>query len=223
MIHVRCPHFAVYGYFLLHGTGYNSHVPDVAHFEGVLDLFALSTMIELMNVLHPGTYRDNGLSRLECDECAVARGKCRDILQWFFARYDLFEVGTNTLVDGPTIYWEYLTHHVKALLLYAEAAQNQLNIDQDQKDIAQDGENTLNLRQVSEFQGQIDCCFEGVKTFHKAFDSLKQADTISSLAWPHNRYYVVRPTNKPIPAYRTCGKLLPLTNCVPSLTSFPGS
>jgi hypothetical protein len=217
-------HFPVHGYFLLlHDTGYNSHVPDLAHFEGVLDLFALSTMIELMNVLHPGTYRGNGLSRLERDECAVARGKCRDMLQWFFTRYDLFEAGDNSLVDGPTIYWEYLARHVKALLLYAEGAQNQQNIDRDQKDI-EDGENTttLNLQQVPGFQGQVDRCFEGVKPFQKAFDSLKQADTIGSLAWPRNRYYVVCPTNKPTAAYRTCGKLLPLTRCVPSLTSFPG-
>jgi hypothetical protein len=87
---------------------YNPHLPNLEHFEGVLDLFALCTIVELMNILHPGTYRENGLSRLERDECAVARGKCRDILQWFFAQYVLFDNKNNSPVNGPAIYWEYL-------------------------------------------------------------------------------------------------------------------
>lgn len=184
----------------LTATGrYNPHLPNLEHFEGVLDLFALCTIMELMNVLHPGTYQENGLSRLERDECAVARGKCRDILQWFFARYVLFDDKNDSPVDGPAIYWEYLARHVQILQIYAA---NTKYIHDN---------NTLDLSHAFGFKDQVDHCFKGVEAFHKAFDSLTDDDIcILSLAWPHDRYYVVRPSSKPVPVHNTCGRWPPL-------------
>ena len=197
LCHVRCP--ICYVLLFLTATGrYNSHLPDLEQFEGVLDLFALSTLVELMNVLHPGTYRENGLSRLECDECAVARGKCRDILHWFFERYELCDAKNNSPVDGPAIYWEYLAKHVQILLAYAA---NVKYINHQEED--------LDLSHVLGFQDQVNRCFEGVEAFQKAFHSVTDDDIASCLlAWPRDRYYTVRPSSKPVPAHNTCSKWL---------------
>lgn len=200
--------------FLTAAGRYNAHLPDLKQFEGVLDLFALSTIVELMNVLHPGTYRKNGLSRLERDECAVARGKCRDILKWFFAHYDLADARNDSLVDGPAVYWEYLARHVQILLIYAANTK------------ATNYHATLDLSHVSGFRNEVDRCFKGVEPFHKAFRSLQDNDMdIDSLAWPRDRYYMVRPSSKPgVPAYNTCGKWPPLlwicSNFVPWQVTF---
>ena len=202
--------------FLTVAERYNAHLPDLEQFEGVLDLFALSAIVELMNVLHPGTYRGNGLSRLERDECAVARGKCRDILKWFFAHHDLVDARNNSIVDGPAIYAEYLARHVQTLLIYAANTK------------AINDKETLDLSHVLGFRDQVTRCFKGVEAFHKAFHSLQGQDddeSIDSLAWPRDRYYMVCPSSKPgVPAYNTCGKWPPLlricSNFVPRQVTF---
>jgi hypothetical protein len=58
------------------------HVPDVATFEGLHDLFSMLNILELSNILHFKTYEKSGLSAAEWKEMIHGRLKARKIVQW---------------------------------------------------------------------------------------------------------------------------------------------
>jgi hypothetical protein len=65
----------------------------------------------------------NIIPALERYEMSHARGRCWDILGWFFSSYEIFDKANNELIDGFTqVAMPYLAHQASVILEYKKRA-----------------------------------------------------------------------------------------------------
>jgi hypothetical protein len=113
------------------------HVPNLKDFNSVLDLFTFCNMIIMMNVLDLRTYIEseeagkglleehdvNSIPSLERYEMAHARGRCWDILLWFFSAYEIFDKDSGEPIDGfKEVAMRYLAHQGSAIIQFKSRA-----------------------------------------------------------------------------------------------------
>lgn len=108
-------------------------MPNLLDFDSVLDLFSFCNLMIMANVLDLRTYDAvpgvaakhdvNGISTKERYEMSYARGRCWDILHWFFSAYEIFDKGTDEAVDGfKLVAMQYLWQQGMAILEFKRKA-----------------------------------------------------------------------------------------------------
>ena len=183
------------------------HVPSLDSFTSVLDLFTFCNLIILMNVLDFRTYQEpsqtyginspdwlkydlNNIPAVERYEIAYARGRCFDILNWFFTSYELYSTASGLTIDGfKEVAMAHLARQAYVILKYkTEALKNGLD------DGALCGMKALNH--------QIKLCFQGHKEVLKIMSTRAQLDQAEddhmSIAWPCPEKYQVRKLVTPL-------------------------
>jgi hypothetical protein len=189
------------------------HVPSLADFDSVLDLFTFCNIIILMNVLDFRTYKDsrehfegvtsdasyaydlNAIPLVERLEIAYARGRCFDMLRWFFSAYELYQNDSGVAIDGFTkVAMPYLARQASLILEYKRRA-------------LKDGLDNASCCTAKPLERQIRLCFEGYPEVCNAMPQESLAEDLEgSLAWPNPECYGVRKLTPPRP--HLCKKLL---------------
>lgn len=117
------------------------HLPKLTEFNSVLDLFTLCNLMILANVLDLRTHQPplmtpqsravdvwekhdvNMVPAIERYEIAHARGRCWDILRWFFSAYEIFDKGVGEPINGfDHVAMAYLSHQASAILEFKKRA-----------------------------------------------------------------------------------------------------
>ncbi|KAF8803055.1 hypothetical protein BYT27DRAFT_7110753, partial [Phlegmacium glaucopus] len=88
-----------------------AHLPDVATFEGVLDLFSFCNILELSNVTHPGSYGLPGLGVSERLEMIRGHAASRAIVEWVITHYEFAQSK-----DLGKFYYDYLAYQTRSLV-----------------------------------------------------------------------------------------------------------
>lgn len=145
-----------------------------------MDLLTVCALTELANVLNVQTYTQDGMTPRGRAECQHARGRTREMLHWFFARYELVDASSGRLLDGMhEVYWRYMVHIVNGLLSYKEASTKQKLGNSEKKCT------------LAALKLQVKHCFEGVEAYERAY--LRWGAIITdSLAWPENAKFTVK-------------------------------
>lgn len=157
-----------------------AHIPDLETAEGVLDLLTVCALTELANVLNFETYTQDGMSLRGRAECRHARARTREMLYWFFARYELTDAVSGRLLDGMhEVYWRYMVRIVKGMLSYKEAS------------VKQDLGNGEAGCTMSAVKLQIRRCFDGAEGYKRACAQWGSV-AVDSLAWPDSARFTVK-------------------------------
>jgi hypothetical protein len=163
-------------------------------------------MVILMNVLDLRTYQEpkesfginasdwstydlNNIPVVERYEIAYARGRCFDILNWFFTSYELYNTATGLAIDGfKEVAMAHLARQAYVIHNYKTKAL---------KDRLDDG----TLCGVKALDLQIKLCFEGRKEVLQIMPTktqLEAEDDCMSMAWPSPEKYHVRKLVTPL-------------------------
>src|ERR1700709_817200 len=89
------------------------YTPDLSTFDGVLDLFSLCNLAELMNLTYEATY-DQTILDVERVEFIEGRRIARRLVYWFSETHELHRNGAQVDIMSE-IYWPYLLAQVSAL------------------------------------------------------------------------------------------------------------
>ncbi|KAF8890224.1 hypothetical protein BD779DRAFT_1671555 [Infundibulicybe gibba] len=142
--------------------------------NGVLDLFSICILTETSNILNLQTY-DGGMSLEDRKCCVEARHRSRDLLDWFFSRYQLVRAGT--VLDGyKDVYLRFLARVVIALVQYKKLATK--------AKIRQLGRCT-----TAAVENQVDRCFKGVQEYQTAA-AYWNGKEVDSFAWPSDAEHI---------------------------------
>jgi hypothetical protein len=165
-------------------------------------------MVILMNVLDFRTYQEpsesfginagnwskydlNNIPAVERYEIAYARGRCFDILNWFFTSYELCDAVSGLAIDGfKEVAMAHLARQAYVVLKYkTEALKNGLD----------DGA----LCGIKALDHQIKLCFQGhnlkeVLQIMLTKTQLEAEDDHMSMAWPSPEKYQVRKLVTPL-------------------------
>jgi hypothetical protein len=181
------------------------HVPKLTDFNSVVDLFTFCNLIIMMNVLDLRTYMlsdvpglsersaidileqhdANSIPSMERYEMAYARGRCWDILRWFFHAYEIFDRDSGEPIDGfHQVAMRYLAHQGSAII---ECKRRALKSKLD------DGQ-WFNLKSLSR---QMSLCFRSFKDIPAT--TPPSVDSGHSLAFPDAERYGVRKVVEPEP------------------------
>jgi hypothetical protein len=133
-------------------------------------------------------YDLNGIPAVERYEIAYARGRCFDILHWFFMSYELYDAVTGLTVDGfKDVAMAHLARQANIILKYkTKALKNGLD----------DGA----LCGMKALDHQINLCFQGYKEVQimSTRSQLEAEDDHMSIAWPCTEKYKVRKLVTPL-------------------------
>jgi hypothetical protein len=105
--------------------------------------------------------------------CVQARHRSRDLLDWFFSRYELVRGDPGQVVpfDGmKDVYWPYLVRVVKGLIRYKELAHDSIM-------------DSVEGCTAAAVKAQVQKCFQGVAGYKAAWLSWGN-ESVNSLAWP---------------------------------------
>ncbi|KAF8878606.1 hypothetical protein BD779DRAFT_1676763 [Infundibulicybe gibba] len=161
--------------------GYQDHMLSLDTSSGVLDLFSICILTEASNILSLETYED-GMSLEEMRSCVEARQRSRDLISWFFSKYEL--VRSGVVLDGyKEVYWRFLARVLLGLVKYMVLVR---------------GDATVEGCTWSAVMDEVDKCFRGVKEYLSAA-FYWEGKEINSLAWPSDVDYAfeVRPLTTP--------------------------
>lgn len=150
------------------------HLPALDNQEGVLNLFTVCILAEMSNVLSLKTYQSGGMPAKDREHCVQARHRSRDLLDWFFSRYELVhsDEGQIVILDGMNdVYWPYVVRITKGLIQYKKLAAGEDILD------SEDG------CTAAAVEAQIKNCFHDVAGYDAAWASWT-SETVDSLAWP---------------------------------------
>jgi hypothetical protein len=172
------------------------HLPNLTSFEGVLDLLTFCNLMVLANVLDFRTYQPapggshkdhnlhdvNEIPAKERYEMAYARGRCWDMLLWFFSKYEIFEKESGLVIDGhKEVAMRYLSDQGWTILEFKRRADIK---------IAEYG-SPHTLKALSE---QMKLCFLNFAGIPEM--TPPPPGTLVSLAFPHPERYGVRVMQK---------------------------
>lgn len=197
-------------------------MPKLTDFDSVLNLLAFCNLMILANVLDhrtyervggvieensTGLYHDvNSIPAKERYEMAYARGRCWDILHWFFNSYEIFNKESGDAVDGfNLVAMRYLAQQGSAI------------IDFKRKAVESKIEEGSNFS-VTDVATQIMFCFQNFKDIPEITPA--DPDTVVSLAFPDPQRYGVR-SLVPLEPYNC--KHAPLNDIAPLLSGVPFS
>jgi hypothetical protein len=163
-------------------------------------------MVILMNVLDLRTYQEpsesfgvnandwskydlNNIPAVERYEIAYARGRCFDILNWFFTSYELYDTESGLAIDGfKEVAMAHLARQAFIVLKYKmKALKNKLD----------DG----TLCGIKALNTQIKLCFQGRKEvlpITPTKSNLEAEDDYMNMAWPSPEKYQVRKLVAPL-------------------------
>ncbi|KAF8873088.1 hypothetical protein BD779DRAFT_1679429 [Infundibulicybe gibba] len=159
---------------LAHREDYVDHMLPLHTMNGVLDLFSICILTETSNILNLQTY-DGGMSLEDRKCCVEARHRSRDLLDWFFSRYQLVRAGT--VLDGyKDVYLRFLARVVIALVRYKKLA-TEAKIRQ------------LGRSITTAVENQVDRCFKGVHEYHTAA-AYWNGKEVDSFAWPSDAEHI---------------------------------
>jgi hypothetical protein len=173
-------------------------VPKLLDFDSVLDLFTFCNLMIMANVLDLRTYQPvpgvqtkfdaNSIGTKERYEMAYARGRCWDILLWFFSVHEIFDKDTGEAIDGfKLVAMKYLWQQGCAIIEFKRKA-----LESNIEDPSHFG--------VKVVERQLNLCF---RTFYDIPAITTPAvDRVFSLAFPAPQKYGVRKLVVPKP--HTC-------------------
>lgn len=134
-------------------------------------------------------YDLNNIPAIERYEIAYARGRCFDILKWFFSSYELYDTVTGLAIDGfQEVAMVHLARQACIILKYKSKAL---------KDGLDDGA----LCGTKALDRQINLCFQGYKEVLQNMPTKTQLDAEDnhmSMAWPSPEKYAVRKLVAPL-------------------------
>ena len=168
------------------------HVPKLTNFNSVINLFTFCNVMILMNVLDLRTYQRpqgdylwytydvNSIPAKERYEMSYARGRCWDILLWFFHVYQIFDKDTGESINGfEEVAVSYLSHQCSAIIHCKKGAlKNRL-----------DSGEYFTLQNL---ERQMKSCFRGYEHILSITLTPPAPDRELSLAFPDADRYEVR-------------------------------
>ena len=169
------------------------HLPNLTRFEGALDLLTFCNLMILANVLDSRTYEplpgdedslltDHDVNEIpdeERYEMAYARGRCLDILHWFFHKYEIFDKESGLAIDGfQEIGMGYLAHQGTLIIHFKKMAT---------KNMKKYAPSPITTNAVSQ---QVALCFESYPDIPTTRHVLPGGE--GNLAFPNPEKYGVR-------------------------------
>jgi hypothetical protein len=190
-------------------------VPNLKSFESVLDLFTFCNLMVMANILDLRTYQPatrfsghdvNSIPAKERYEMAYARGRCWDILGWFFHRYELYDNETGLPIDGfKEVAMRYLAHQASMIIEFKKKAD---------KNLKEYG-SPLTLKALSH---QMKLCFQNYSDIPEILPA--DPESVVSLAFVDKCKYGVKKLDAREPY--DCKRVF-LRGCMCLLNSFPFS
>ena len=154
------------------------HVPDVSTFDGIYDIFSLCNLVEMANILHPGTYSDEGLRAPERLEMIRGRALSRAVVAWVISNYET----EDSEVTIESFYWKYLAYQARAVCKAKEFC---------------DSNNVFAFSGIplaTKVRSLIEMSFGGIESFWTEWHRLGDFEP-ETFAWPESRPVVVRARN----------------------------
>jgi hypothetical protein len=163
-------------------------------------------MVILMNVLDLRTYQEpkesfginpgdwskydlNNIPATERYEISYARGRCFDILNWFFTSYEIYDTASGLAVDGfKEVAMAHLTRQAYVIRRYKTKA-------------LKDGLDDGTLCGMKALDIQIKLCFQEHKEVLQIMPTktrLESGDNHMSIAWPSPERYQVKKLVTPL-------------------------
>jgi len=96
------------------------HLPDLASFDGILNVCSLFFLLELGNALAPWSYGEK--NNTERHRLMYARKRARILRHWFFNHYKLLDKNNNIVDYKRAFYWPYLLQITCVLVGYKRNA-----------------------------------------------------------------------------------------------------
>lgn len=170
------------------------HLPNLTSIDGVLDLLTFCNMMIMANVLDSRTYEPapgstqylmdmydvNAIPAKERQQMAYARGRCWDILRWFFHKYEIYDKELDFAIDGfHEIGMGYLAHQRTMILDFKRISTKKL------KDYLSSPVPTKSLSR------QMTLCFEGYPDIRRKIPHVLPGGE-GKLAFPKREMYGVR-------------------------------
>lgn len=118
---------------------------------------------------------------------AHARGRCFDILHWFFTEYEIFDKETIETTGFKEVAIEYLLHQATVILTYKKESLKALKPLKG-KEICENESDRCTLELL---KSQLSLCFEKLEEI-PTVNSLSIKDDDLSLAFPNRERYDVR-------------------------------
>jgi hypothetical protein len=105
----------------------SGHIPALDSYDGVVTFFNLLNIIELGDILHPGSYTWARLGLKERVEMIHSRKLARQLRHWFWCYFDISVIPHTSSSEEfwrhrEIFYFAGLAYQVKAILAYKEAA-----------------------------------------------------------------------------------------------------
>lgn len=180
-------------YFLFQDTE-KAHLPDPSTFNGIVDILTLSILMELGNVVSFWSYQETESSESlhERGRMIHARACARELVDWLFANFDLYDPlysGGGPIDGKAAVYRRYLVHQARLLVAYKQQAfDNGMNWSGPDRCLPAD------------VRSAVERCFAHdatVSKLYRAAAQKKPKDT--SFAWPGPTYAVkIRSTPAPL-------------------------
>lgn len=96
-----------------------AHLPDLETFNGLKDVMALCSIIELGNVMSPWSYEQTPNGQRERERMIYARKRSRRLIAWIFYLYEVSDEDGNVVADGERdIYWRHVEQQARVLCHY---------------------------------------------------------------------------------------------------------
>jgi hypothetical protein len=134
-------------------------------------------------------YDLNNIPAVERYEIAYARGRCFDILNWFFTLYELYDTVSGLAIDGfKEVAMSHLATQAYVILRYKEKA-------------LKNGLDDSALCRMKDLNHQMKLCLRGHEEVIQIMYTkmqLEAEDDHMSMAWPSPEKYQVRKLETPL-------------------------
>jgi hypothetical protein len=175
-----------------------AHVPDITTWEGVLDLLALCSLMELLNVVDASMYlvassklkydsplkANPGMSARHRLECIAARQASREMLGHFFSHFEIVNTDGKSINGVDDVWWPYFARQLVCLEnLKCAAWKGKIS---GAKDCT-----------YMKFMQQVQFVYEGFPREFVAICEQLKNDQVDNFAWPRALQYSIRPLVNP--------------------------
>ena len=170
------------------------HAPDVSTFDGIHDIFSLCNLVEMANILHPGTYSKEGLRAPERLEMIRGRALSRAVVAWVISNYET----EDSEITIESFYWKYLAYQARAVCK-AKDFRDLNNV------FAFSG-----ITLASQVRRLTELSFKGIESFWAEWNRLGDIEP-EAFAWPESRPVAVKIRNTKLQGMRASKLMSKLT------------
>lgn len=96
-----------------------AHLPDLETFDGLKDVMALCSVIELGGAISPWSYHSTVTHQRERERMIFARKRSRRLITWIFYLFEVLDQDGRIIEQGERdIYWPYVEKQARVLCHY---------------------------------------------------------------------------------------------------------